>query len=627
MMTLKQKYGNWWLAWGKLTLEMKLKSRRFRERYQHDLELIGDLDANRVAAAALYWKFKTEAYFDYLALGWPVLGVRYEDLVRQPQEQIRRITDFLGLEWEDSLLNHHQQQHQELDEQGKAVGETDPQRAIDARSLRRYESLLSPQEVAAILQVAGDLNERLASEPLPEPSPPSGLSPSIPAQGLGQHLAQMEAQDLAEAVAATLDWLSQQELAFLLARERLEALESSATQAEDAPSAAAESMPSAPASATPTSDEAAEDGAEAGRRNGASAADPKGEAAMVPRHERHPPRPVASRPRRGVDFRLYTSSKGNYFFGEIRDLIAAGLRELGYRVEIGDETRGFSPDSGWHIVVAPHEFFYLGAGAALRGDKLPQNLILVNTEQPSTHWFAMSASLFYRAAHIWDINHWSAQQIREKGFEVGYLPLGYVPGFHLYREVRELPHHYGTCFLEGRVRRRSYLNQPLAQRPIDLLFVGGLTPRREAFFARSAPVFSRYQTYFHLSDSRRPVIPGLSTYMNTETVVGLAQRSKIFLNLHRDKDRYFEWHRVVLLGIWQKALVISESSQPAPPFQANVDYVETSLQEMPELVEYYLSSPEGQRMAQEIVEHGYRTLTQQCRMVDALRPLLEAVNP
>src|SRR5262249_7291222 len=31
-------------------------------------------------------------------------------------------------------------------------------------------------------------------------------------------------------------------------------------------------------------------------------------------------------------FRLYTSSKGNYFFEEIRDLVAAGMEELGCRV-------------------------------------------------------------------------------------------------------------------------------------------------------------------------------------------------------------------------------------------------------------------------------------------------------
>ncbi len=326
-------------------------------------------------------------------------------------------------------------------------------------------------------------------------------------------------------------------------------------------------------------------------------------------------------------FTLYINSKGNYFFGEIRDLLAAGLKELGYGVRLSDETHGFNPNTNWHVVIAPHEFFFLGAGGELRRGNLPPNLILVNTEQPSTQWAALSASLFDRATHIWDINAWSAEQIRQKGYEVQVLPLGYVEGFAPYREIKELPYHYGTCFLEPRLRRRSYLSQPWAQRPIDVLFVGGLTPRREAFFAQAAPVFSRYQTYIHLADSRRPIIPGLSTYMNTTTVIGLAQRAKVSLNIHRDRDQYFEWHRVVLLGIWQKNLVISESSQPAPPFVANVDYVETPLQEMLERLEYYLASPQGQREAQEIVEHGYHTLTQHCRLADALRPLLEQILP
>src|SRR5882757_9592600 len=96
-------------------------------------------------------------------------------------------------------------------------------------------------------------------------------------------------------------------------------------------------------------------------------------------------------------FALYTSSRGNYFFHEIRDQIGAGLKELGMAVEFRDERNAFGAQADWHIVIAPHEFFELGAGKDLVGKPWPANLIIFNTEQPSTRWSALSGKHFERA--------------------------------------------------------------------------------------------------------------------------------------------------------------------------------------------------------------------------------------
>jgi tetratricopeptide (TPR) repeat protein len=39
--------------------------------------------------------------------GMPILDVRYEDLVRDPEAQVRRVLDFIGLPWDDACLQHH----------------------------------------------------------------------------------------------------------------------------------------------------------------------------------------------------------------------------------------------------------------------------------------------------------------------------------------------------------------------------------------------------------------------------------------------------------------------------------------------------------------------------------------
>ena len=122
------------------------------------------------------------------------------------------------------------------------------------------------------------------------------------------------------------------------------------------------------------------------------------------------------------------------------------------------------------------------------------------------------------------------------------------------------------------------------------------------------------------------MIPGQTTNMNTLTSVGLSQRSKILLNIHHGVDKYFEWHRIALLGIAQRTLVITEPCSIAPPFRANLDYVEAPLDELPDRIEHYLGSPAGQAEAQRIIEHGFDTLTTRGRLSDRLRPLVEQLD-
>ncbi len=325
-------------------------------------------------------------------------------------------------------------------------------------------------------------------------------------------------------------------------------------------------------------------------------------------------------------FTIYTSSVGNYFFHEIRDLIKEGLIQAGYTVQLADESKGFLSNTIYHLVLAPHEFFYLGKGKDLLGQVWPAKVILINTEQPSTKWFALAFDLFSKAYHIWDINHWAAKEIAQQGIPADYLPLGYAENFSLFSDVVPLPEHPLTLSVPKSVRERSYFKEPFVDRPIDLLFVGSLSKRREQIFSSLSWLLSRYTCYFHFSDSSRPILAGVNTFMNTPTVIGLCQRAKILLNIHRGNDLYFEWQRIVMQGIWQRLLVLSEPCEPAPPFVANEDYIEAAQGEFAERIDYYLSTPQGNLEAQAIIEHGYRTLVDKCRIDRVLQELVEKLN-
>lgn len=327
-------------------------------------------------------------------------------------------------------------------------------------------------------------------------------------------------------------------------------------------------------------------------------------------------------PRRCDRFAVYTSSLGNYFLGEVSDLLAAGLTDLGFAVERRDESQGFSEIADWHVVVAPHEFFYLGSGQDLLRNGAPRSLVLLNTVHPSTPSFSMALACFSQAHTVWDIAFESARLLSSKGYRCAYLPLGYSARFEAAQEVPVLPEGRGTTFLEPDVRKWTSSRRPRGERPIDILFVGHMSARREQFFARAAAVLSRYRCYFHFSSATEPVIAGRNTYMNTPTVMGLTQRSKIVLNIHHGAHRRFEWHRIVMQGIWQRALVVSEPCDTAPPFKPGLDFVEAPLDELPSAIGHLLSNPDGRADADRIVEQGFLTLTQDCRLAGSLRQLI-----
>lgn len=70
-----------------------------------------------------------------------VLGIIYEDLVRKPEETIRGVLAFLGLEWDPQVLNHPSVHH------GVYMGSTDSQRPIDQSSIDKWKKILSNKEI------------------------------------------------------------------------------------------------------------------------------------------------------------------------------------------------------------------------------------------------------------------------------------------------------------------------------------------------------------------------------------------------------------------------------------------------------------------------------------------------
>lgn len=111
---------------------------------------------------ALYWEIKNQGYFDLLECNKPVYAVRYESLVSSPKTELLKLIQFLGVNWSDSLLNHPDHPHAELDERGIAIGETDPRRGIDTQSIDGHRHLMTEHQIQEVKDYVENLSNKIS---------------------------------------------------------------------------------------------------------------------------------------------------------------------------------------------------------------------------------------------------------------------------------------------------------------------------------------------------------------------------------------------------------------------------------------------------------------------------------
>jgi glycosyltransferase involved in cell wall biosynthesis len=128
----------------------------YHERYASDLEVLRRAGScEHAARAALYWKIKTEAFFRYDAAGFHQRLVLYEDLVTDPERNLRWLCRFLRLPFTVAMMRHHEHDYDAVGANGLTVGDTNTRRPIDREATRIYRDQLSLEEQTIVLEIAG----------------------------------------------------------------------------------------------------------------------------------------------------------------------------------------------------------------------------------------------------------------------------------------------------------------------------------------------------------------------------------------------------------------------------------------------------------------------------------------
>lgn len=324
---------------------------------------------------------------------------------------------------------------------------------------------------------------------------------------------------------------------------------------------------------------------------------------------------------------LYASRHGNYFYDEMRALLAGALRAEGVETILLDEESERPAHVTHDIVVAPHEFFHIGQGRRWLDHPMLERAALVSGEQLQTQWFVRSLPVLLRARTVLDINFHTAAVLRESvGLDAHFFPLGYLADFAPFDVAPRLPDVPALRSLPASVREwNPRVHTTLAERPLDVLFVGSVSPRRARLFSRMAPGLSEFHAFLHLLSLTGPLVQGSTADLTTEAMSGLSQRAKVLLNVHRDDVPYFEWHRVVLQGMWHGTVVATERSLGVPGFTPGEHYLEADAVDLPEVVTWLLRSSDGRRRAEEISVAAREGLRTRFDLRHAVRCLLARV--
>jgi hypothetical protein len=296
---------------------------------------------------------------------------------------------------------------------------------------------------------------------------------------------------------------------------------------------------------------------------------------------------------------LYVSSLGNFFMSEIAEVLKAGFAEAGVQAQVHDQSGQPQRDATHHIVVAPHEFFTLGEGRRWASDDFVSRAILFSTEQLQTQWFALSLVFLLRAKAVADMNGQNAAILRKAGIRAAVVQPGYAPAFAPFApqakfsdaaEFKSLPaglrHYDGTC-------------DHFSARPLDVLFLGTTSPRREKVLAGYAEKFAGLNTFIYATRMTKPLAPGQNPMASSQVSAAFLQRTKILLNLHRDEYTYFEWWRL-MQAFWHKAVVVTEPCFPHPLFKPGEHFFEEAPRHIPHLIAWLARAPDGQAKAEEV---------------------------
>ncbi len=294
---------------------------------------------------------------------------------------------------------------------------------------------------------------------------------------------------------------------------------------------------------------------------------------------------------------IVTASGQNVFFAELLDAIGDSLATAG--IEVVRSQDRFPPwrDDVVYLFV-PHEYTPFVASEALPSPAHLSRSVVLCTEQPGTSWFEEGAAIAAQAAMAMDINRLGVQELRRRGIEAELLQLGYVADWDRWGGAED------------------------GERPVDVTFMGGYTPRRARALAHCGGSLARRNAELTMTESLRPHLENSVHFLSGERRWAALRRSKLIVNVHRGEVGYFEWLRVVG-AMLNGCVVVSEHSLGFEPLIPGEHFVSVGYGRLAFAIDALLADHE--RIAT-IRDAAYRLLRDELSPSSTIAPLVAAIE-
>jgi Glycosyl transferase family 2/Glycosyl transferases group 1 len=300
--------------------------------------------------------------------------------------------------------------------------------------------------------------------------------------------------------------------------------------------------------------------------------------------------------------KVFVAKHGNQFMGDIAGWIAEAAELTGRVVEVIDDQLP-AADGSVNLVVAPHEFFELYKAPRKKLQRAAAASICINTEQPGTSWFRLATDVCRRGLLTLDISDQGADALRAAGVSVDRLQLGGVPSMQLTSTTDD--------------------------RPIDVLFMGGIDDRRGAALAELASHLWDAHADLRLVGVDRPIDAATPQTVFGSDKYHLLSSAKLLLNIHRDRPvgaallpPYFEWARAVE-AMARGCVVVTEPSGSCEPLLAGTHFLEATIEQMAATIDDLLNDEEHRAA---IAEHATQMIFGELALVNSLAPLLDRIE-
>ena len=263
-----------------------------------------------------------------------------------------------------------------------------------------------------------------------------------------------------------------------------------------------------------------------------------------------------------TEIRFALAPGQNAFFHEIAEALRFELEAIGVDSSV-HEGELLEPSPGAvSVILPPHEYARLAPGRVRPSDF--RGAICICAEQPESPWFGTNLRFARAADAVFDLNRRGVDAMRRIGIRGEHLQLGYT---------------------------RRWDRFSTSPRDIDVAFLGSSTPRRDRLLAAYAERLWRRRAELVISDNRRPNLETSTSFLAGDDKLRLLARSKLLLNIHREREPYFEWLRA-LEAIHCGALLVSERSSDCDPLLPGTHFFVGRAENLPQLVEGLLENEE-----------------------------------